>query len=448
MTRRPSPRPARPQGCRPEMLTFPLWKRLLVIGLCLIGLAVALPNLFYSRVEQANDARARVERGAAETPGARRRRGRAGRRSCPRASSTSASTCAAAPTCWSRCGSRTPQADRMEGLWPELRDRLRDLRDQVGAVRRLDGPPEELRIRIGEPAGMEAALAAVAEVSQPVFSITGAGDAAISSARADGADVIVVTLSEPEIAAMDERTMQQSLEIIRRRVDETGTREPSIQRQGADRILIQVPGIGSAEELLAIIGQTARLSFHPVVSRTTDAEAQPGLDEIVLPSADEPGRLLRARAPRGGHRRPAGRQPARVRPERPAGGQLPLQPAGRRGLRPLHRREHRQPVRDRARRRGDLGAGDPEPHPRRHRHHHRQLHPRGIRRGSRSCCAPARCPPRSACSSSAPSGRSSARIRSRPAVSPRRSRWRRWRSTRSPATASSVSSPASRCWST
>ena len=45
--------------------------------------------------------------------------------------------------------------------------------------------------------------------------------------------------------------MQQSLEIIRRRVDETGTREPSIQRQGADRILVQVPGIGSAEELLA-----------------------------------------------------------------------------------------------------------------------------------------------------------------------------------------------------
>ena len=51
----------------------------------------------------------------------------------------------------------------MEGLWPDLRDRLRELRDTVGTVRRLDGPPDELRIRIGEPAGMAAALEAVRE---------------------------------------------------------------------------------------------------------------------------------------------------------------------------------------------------------------------------------------------------------------------------------------------
>jgi preprotein translocase subunit SecD len=120
-----------------------------------------------------------------------------------------------------------------------------------------------------------------------VISFTGAPSRDFE-ARAEG-DVLVVTLSPAEIAAMDERTMLQSLEIIRRRVDETGTREPTIQRQGADRILIQVPGIGSAEELLAIIGQTARLSFHPVVSRTSDPEAAPGLDELVLPSIDEPG---------------------------------------------------------------------------------------------------------------------------------------------------------------
>ena len=55
------------------------------------------------------------------------------------------------------------------------------------------------------------------------------------------------TPSEAERAATDDRTIQQSLEIVRRRVDEVGTREPTIQRQGADRILIQVPGIGSAE---------------------------------------------------------------------------------------------------------------------------------------------------------------------------------------------------------
>jgi preprotein translocase subunit SecD len=58
-------------------------------------------------------------------------------------------------------------------------------------------------------------------------------------------DTLIVSLSEAERSATDDRTMQQSVEIVRRRVDEAGTREPTIQRQGADRILIQVPGIGS-----------------------------------------------------------------------------------------------------------------------------------------------------------------------------------------------------------
>jgi preprotein translocase subunit SecD len=178
-------------------------------------------------------------------------------------------------------------AERMEGLWPVLRDRLRELRDQVGTVRRLDSPDDQLRIRLSQQAGMEAALQAVAEAAQPVFSLTG-GSSREFEVRAEG-DALVVTLTPAEKAAIDGRTMQQSLEIIRRRVDETGTREPSIQRQGADRILVQVPGIGSAEELLAVIGQTAKLSFHPVVSRVTDPNTRPGLDEVVYPSMDESG---------------------------------------------------------------------------------------------------------------------------------------------------------------
>ncbi|MFH7416723.1 protein translocase subunit SecD, partial [Pseudomonas syringae pv. tagetis] len=81
---------------------------------------------------------------------------------------------------------------------------------------------------------------------------------------------MIVTLSAAERAATDDRTIQQSLEIVRRRVDEVGTREPTIQRQGQDRILIQVPGIGSAEELKELIGTTAKLTFNPVVGRGTD----------------------------------------------------------------------------------------------------------------------------------------------------------------------------------
>ncbi len=52
-------------------------------------------------------------------------------------------------------------AERMESLWPVLRDALRDVRDEVGSVRRIDSAPDELRIRIGTPGGIEAARTAV-----------------------------------------------------------------------------------------------------------------------------------------------------------------------------------------------------------------------------------------------------------------------------------------------
>jgi preprotein translocase subunit SecD len=268
------------------MANYPLWKRLLVLGICLIGVVLTLPNFFYGRVEQANDARAAVERGAPLTP---------------ELEQAMALWPAWAPSRLVNLGldlrggahvlvqvqTTDVHAEQLEGLWPDLRDKLRELRDQVGNVRRLDAGPEELRIRIGDPAGMEAAVAAAMEVARPVFSITGTG-AREFEARAEG-DQLVVTLTDAQKAALDQRTMQQSLEIIRRRVDEAGTREPSIQRQGADRILVQVPGVGSAQELLEIIGKTARLSFHAVANRTTDPNVQPGLDEMVLPSMDEPG---------------------------------------------------------------------------------------------------------------------------------------------------------------
>jgi preprotein translocase subunit SecD len=268
------------------MLNFPLWKRVLIIGVSVLGILIALPNAFYGRVERANDARAAIAAGAATTPELEADAALWPRWLPHRLINLGLDLRGGAHVLV-QVETAEVYTERIEGLWPSVRDRLRDLRDEVGTVRRLDGPPDELHVRLGQPAGMDAAVQAVAAAAQPVFSITG-GASREFDVRAEG-DTLVVTLTPAEKAAIDARTMQQSLEIIRRRVDETGTREPSIQRQGADRILVQVPGIGSAEELLEVIGQTARLSFHPVVSRSTDSSAQAGLDELVLPSMDEPG---------------------------------------------------------------------------------------------------------------------------------------------------------------
>jgi len=81
----------------------------------------------------------------------------------------------------------------------------------------------------------------------------------------------------------------QSIEVIGRRIDELGTTEPSIQRQGDDRILVEAPGLGDPARLKAIVGQTAALTFHLVERTLGPSESPtPQANTIVVPSAEDP----------------------------------------------------------------------------------------------------------------------------------------------------------------
>ncbi len=73
-----------------------------------------------------------------------------------------------------------------------------------------------------------------------------------------------VQFSDAALSAIKQELLEQSIQIVTRRVDETGTREPVIQRQGDDRILLQVPGLDNPEELKRILGKTAKMTFHMV----------------------------------------------------------------------------------------------------------------------------------------------------------------------------------------
>lgn len=265
------------------MLHFPLWKQTLIWIICLAGLAFALPNAFYTTVEQHNDAVVALESAEVATP-----------------------ELLAARDAWPdylpnqlvnlgldlRGGAHVlvevnvadVYQDRLDGMWPAVRDILREQKDIFGSVRRQDGE-NELRVRIGNAEAIEQAVAEVNTLTRPVVTLTGAG-ARDYEVVAEG-DEIVLTMSDAEQIATDDRTMLQSLEIIRRRVDEAGTREPTIQRQGSDRILIQVPGIGSAEELITLIGRTAKLSFNEVVRQVASPDEAPGLGNEIIPSVNE-----------------------------------------------------------------------------------------------------------------------------------------------------------------
>src|SRR6185437_10230879 len=90
----------------------------------------------------------------------------------------------------------------------------------------------------------------------------------------DGAGKIQFNLQATD--ARRSQAVEQSIEIIRRRIDETGTKEPTIQREGKDRILVQLPGIDNPEHVKALLGKTAKLTFQLVDANTTvDAARRP-----------------------------------------------------------------------------------------------------------------------------------------------------------------------------
>ena len=70
-------------------------------------------------------------------------------------------------------------------------------------------------------------------------------------------------------------TVERSIEIVRRRIDETGVNEPTIIRQGADRIAVQLPGLQDPDRVKRLLGTTAKLSFHLLSSEPASAAVPP-----------------------------------------------------------------------------------------------------------------------------------------------------------------------------
>ncbi|MFQ5467352.1 MAG: protein translocase subunit SecD, partial [Kiloniellaceae bacterium] len=130
-----------------------------------------------------------------------------------------------------------------------------------------------------------------------VFKVSGAS--AVDQARGivrDAASNLLIDVSDDgafrvrftDQAMRDRRqnVVDQSIEIVRRRIDETGTREPSIQRQGEQRIMVQLPGVRDPERIKKLLGKTAKLTFRFVEEGAVpaDGRAPPGTE--ILPSEE------------------------------------------------------------------------------------------------------------------------------------------------------------------
>jgi len=178
--------------------------------------------------------------------------------------------------------------DKLEALRDDVRRVLRDARAGYTGLA-VRGNSVEVRIRDGS--NFDQALAKLRELSVPLGGLLGGTGQRSLDVTTEPGNLARLTVTDPAIVERMRQSVEQSIQIIERRVNELGTVEPLIQRQGVDRILVQVPGLQDPTRLKELLGKTAKLDFRMVDSTMPVEQAMqtrvPPDDEI-LQSASEP----------------------------------------------------------------------------------------------------------------------------------------------------------------
>ncbi len=178
--------------------------------------------------------------------------------------------------------------ERLETTVGDIRAALRDAGIRYTG---LSGVGQQVQVRITDADKVEAAKEALSSLTDPV-SVGGLTGGTIQelTLEEDGT-LLRFNMTDAGIDYRAGSALTQSMEVVRRRVDELGTTEPLIQRQGNDRIIVQVPGLTDPQRLKALLNQTAKLSFHMVDTSMPVTEAingRPPASSEVLYSQDDP----------------------------------------------------------------------------------------------------------------------------------------------------------------
>jgi SecD/SecF fusion protein len=179
--------------------------------------------------------------------------------------------------------------ERLNTIVDDVRSKLRE--KNIG-YSSLNGSGQVVRVTIRDAAQIDAAREALKELAQPITTgaLTGASITEVNIESGENGQ-LRLTLTDQGIDYRVASAVSQSIEVVRRRVDELGTTEPVIQRQGADRLIVQVPGLQDPQRLKNLLNQTAKLSFHLVDTSMPVSEAisgrPPATAEVVY-SVDDP----------------------------------------------------------------------------------------------------------------------------------------------------------------
>jgi preprotein translocase subunit SecD len=242
------------------MLNFPRWKQLTIIGICLAGIYMVLPN-FVSRWPS----------------------------TLPKWQLSLGLDLRGGAHLLYNMDINDVRRDWLGALVGDARTRLRDAKIPVSGVG-IAG--NAVLVRIAKTEDVDAALKALRQIPQQIGNaLMGTAGVDVEVTKGEGTS-FTITPTEFGLKQRITGAIEAAIETVRRRVDPTGTKEAHIVREGEARILIQVPGVQDTTELEALVGETAKLSFHEVHPTVKPAEAKAGkmpLGFKIYPSVDKSG---------------------------------------------------------------------------------------------------------------------------------------------------------------
>ena len=165
----------------------------------------------------------------------------------------------------------------LESLTNDVRKNLREAKIQYnGLGKTADG----VRFRVVKPEDAVNALAVANKMRRPVSSVLlgGTGAADLEVKAEDGGNLISMSPTPEALTERISTAMGAAITVVDKRINALGTTEPSIQRQGVSRMVVQVPGFDDPQKLIAVIGKTAALAFYAVdESKSPDAAETTGV---------------------------------------------------------------------------------------------------------------------------------------------------------------------------
>jgi len=250
------------------MLHFQTWKLVLVLGIVIAGILYALPNVF---------PRATIDRVPSWLPHKQVNLGL---------------DLQGGAHLLYQLDEKEMTDDWLSTIRGDVRETLR--RARIGYTDlSQDVTARSVSVKIRDAAELDKAYQELRKLAAPVGGNVFSGFSGYDLDVATKDDTVVLTVTDAGLAHRMSSAIQASIETIRRRVDAFGTTEPSIQREGRSRVLVQVPGISDVERLKTLIGETGKLEFKLV-----DPSANPEqiAQSKVVPPGDE---LLYGNPPSG-----------------------------------------------------------------------------------------------------------------------------------------------------